>query len=110
MKNFVQEGNTISLIAPYAVAAGFAALVGKIFGIAVNDVANGAEGEFATDGVYEVNILASDTVSQGAILYWDNTNKRLTTTAAGNTRVGVAILPKAAGVSSVTIKIDAVIV
>ena len=33
---------------------------------------------------------ATGAVSQGAKLYWDNTNKVLTTTASGNTIVGVA--------------------
>lgn len=109
MKNFVQKGSTLSLVAAAALVAGQPMLVGKIFGVAVSDVAAGAEGEFETQGVFELPALSSDTAAVGAVLYWDNTNKRLTTTATANTRVGVAVAAKAADAATATIKLDAVI-
>lgn len=99
MKNYVQMGDTVTLVAPYARVAGEGALVGTVFGIAVNDVANGAEGEFVTRGVFDVTTLGTDTPAQGAAAYWDNTNKRLTTTASGNTLVGAFLVAKADGVT-----------
>lgn len=109
MKNFVQNGVVLSLLAAAAVNAGDGLLVGKIFGVAVSNVAAGASGEFQTVGVFELPALAADVAAQGAILYWDAVNKRLTVTAAGNTRVGVAVVAKAANAATATIKIDAVI-
>lgn len=109
MKNFIQKGSTLTLLAVAAVLAGEAVLVGKIFGIAVSNVAAGASGEFQTEGVFELPALAADVAAQGAPLYWDAVNKRLTVTAAGNTRVGVAVVAKAANAATATIKIDAVI-
>jgi predicted RecA/RadA family phage recombinase len=109
MKNFVQKGRTLTLLAAAAVLAGQAMLVGKIFGVAVTDVAAGQSGEFETEGVFELQALGTDVAAQGAILYWDDVNKRLTTTAAGNTRVGVAAVAKANGAATAAIKIDAVI-
>jgi predicted RecA/RadA family phage recombinase len=109
MKNFIQKGLTLSLLAAAAVQAGEAVLVGKLFGVAVANVAAGATGEFQTEGVFELPALAADVAAQGAILYWDAVNKRLTITAAGNTRVGVAVVAKAGGAATATIKLDAVI-
>lgn len=109
MQNFVQSGSTLSLAVAAAVLAGQAVLVGKIFGVAVANVAAGATGEFQTEGVFELPVLATDVAAQGAILYWDAANNRLTTTAAGSTRVGVAVVAKAAGGATATIKLDAVI-
>ncbi|XYJ11808.1 DUF2190 family protein [Telluria sp. B2] len=109
MQNFIQKGGTLSLAVAAAISAGQAMLVGKIFGVAVSNVAAGESGEFQTYGVFELPALSTDTAAQGAILYWDSTNKRLTTTATGNTRVGVAVEAKTAGAATVQIKIDAVI-
>lgn len=109
MKNHIQNGCTLSLVAAAAALAGDAVLVGKIFGVAVSDVAAGATGEFQTVGVFNLPALATDVAAQGAILYWDGINKRLTVTAAGNTRVGVATVAKANGAATATIKLDAVI-
>ncbi|MEK7995702.1 MAG: DUF2190 family protein [Planctomycetota bacterium] len=44
----------LTLTAPYARVAGEGALGGSLFGGAVNDVANGAEGEFAIVGVFDL--------------------------------------------------------
>jgi predicted RecA/RadA family phage recombinase len=109
MKNFIQSGRTLTLLAAAAVQSGEAVLVGKIFGVAVANVGAGATGEFTTEGVFELPALGTDVAAQGAILYWDAANKRLTTTAAGNTRVGVAVVAKANGAVTATIKIDEVI-
>ncbi|MCF1444490.1 DUF2190 family protein [Ralstonia nicotianae] len=106
MKNYVQQGDTLTLTAPYAVNAGDAVLVGKIFGVAITSIAAGADGEFVTEGVFDLPALGTDTPAQGAVLYWDSANKRLTTTATSNTRVGVATVAKAAGVATVRIKLD----
>lgn len=45
----------------------------------------------------------------GDVLYWDATNKRLTTTATSNTRVGVAVEAKAGGAATARIRLDGVI-
>jgi predicted RecA/RadA family phage recombinase len=109
MKNFIQKGHTLTLLFAAGAVAGQAVLVGKIFGVAVADVAAGDTGEATTEGVFELPALGTDVAAQGAILYWDAVNSRLTTTAAGNTRVGVAVEAKANGVATALIKIDAVI-
>ena len=90
MKNFVQQGLTITMTAPYAVSSGGGALVGDLFGVAVTDVASGADGEFGVDGVFDLTreTGAGTAWAFGNLIYWDNTNKRATKTAAGNKLIG----------------------
>ncbi|RZL33762.1 MAG: DUF2190 family protein [Rubrivivax sp.] len=107
MKNFVQPGNTITLVAPYDVASGAGLLVGLIFGLATNAALSGADIETVLEGVFDVTALSTDVPAQGAALYWDNTNKRLTTTAGGNTKVGVAVKAKLNGELTARIRLNA---
>jgi predicted RecA/RadA family phage recombinase len=44
----------------------------------------------STEGVFDGTKKAGDTPAVGAKLYWDDTNKYLTTTSAGGVFVGVA--------------------
>ena len=67
----------------------------------------GATGSVQVEGVFTVTKLGTDTVAAGALLYWDNTNKRLTTTASGNTLSGFAVAAAGSGVTAVNIKINA---
>lgn len=106
MKNYVQPGDVVTLTAPYDVASGAGALVGLIFGIAVGTVANGAVGEFSTQGVYDITALTTDTASVGAAAYWDNTNKRITTTVGSNTKVGVFMVAKINGDTTARIRLN----
>jgi predicted RecA/RadA family phage recombinase len=99
MKNYVQKGDTITLTAPYAVSSGGGALVGSIFGVASADYANAAEGEFQVCGVFDLTreTGASSGFSAGGLIYWDNTNKRVTKTSSGNKLIGVAVKDAADG-------------
>jgi predicted RecA/RadA family phage recombinase len=99
MKNYVQKGETLTLTAPYAVSSGGGALVGSIFGVAVNDYGNGEEGEFQLEGVFDLTreTGASTGWSQGALIYWNNTTKVITKTAASNKLIGVAVRAAADG-------------
>lgn len=90
MKNFIAIGDNVTVAAPYAVSAGGGALVGSLFGVAVNDADNAAEVVLATTGVYELAKAGSQAWTVGAKVYWDNTNKVCTTTSSGNTLIGVA--------------------
>jgi predicted RecA/RadA family phage recombinase len=52
MKNFVMEGRTITLTAPYAVTSGQGLLVGSIFGVASADAAISTDVEAVLEGVF----------------------------------------------------------
>lgn len=106
MKNFVQDGETITVAAPYAVNSGDGALVGSLFGVAAFTAANGATVELKTEGVFDITALSTDTGTVGTKMYWDNTNKRLTITSAGNTLIGCLVVAKLNGDTTARVYVD----
>lgn len=102
MRNFVQPGKIVSVTAPRALNSGDPALVGVIFGIAEAPAASGASVPLRRVGVFTVP-KATGAITQGAALYWDNTNFVVTTTASGNTKVGAALTAQASGDATVQV-------
>jgi len=92
MKNLVrQKADNLTLPAPYAVTSGQGAQIGAaIFGVASTDAASGAPCVFVRRGEFTLTKVGSQAWVIGDRLYWDNTNKRLTTVSSGNLQVGVA--------------------
>ena len=107
--NYVQEGDVIDYAnaSGSTITSGTPVLIGARLGVALADIANGATGSVQVEGVFTVPKLGTDVVAAGALLYWDNTNKRLTTTASGNTLSGFAVAAAGSGVTAVNIKINA---
>lgn len=99
MQNWIQAGDTIALTAPYARTSGQGALVGRIFGVAADDVANGAVGQFVMKGVVDLAKDAS-TFTDGSLVYWDNTAKVATSTVGSNKIIGVALMVQPDGTSA----------
>lgn len=95
MKTKVQDGDVLTLAAPYAVASGAGALIGAIFGVSQTTLANGATGAFLVEGVFTLAKTSAQAWTVGAKIYWDDTNKVCTTTASGNTLIGVATVAAA---------------
>ena len=97
MKTYIQPGHALTLAAPYDVVSGDGLLVGAIFGVATHDALSGAEVEAQLTGVVEIAKTASQAWTAGAKVYWDNTAKRVTNVASGNTLIGAAVLAVGAG-------------
>lgn len=95
--NYVQEGKTLDYTPSGAdVASGDFVVIGTIGGVAKTTIADGKTGAVHISGVFSI-AKASGAVTQGAKLYWNSTNSNLTTTASGNTLVGVAAEAAASG-------------
>lgn len=90
-KNYVQAGDVLELIAPYAVASGDGALVGSIFGVAIDAADDGEVGVFKVTGVFSLPKTSAQAWTVGAKVYWDNTAKVVTTVPTSNTLIGVAV-------------------
>jgi len=103
MKNKVQKGQTVTVIAPYGVTSGQGVQVGALFGVASTDAANGAQVEIERTGVFDLAAVTADTGNPGTKVYWDNTARKITTTAGSNTLVGALTAPK--GGSDVTARV-----
>ncbi|MBL0318152.1 MAG: DUF2190 family protein [Alphaproteobacteria bacterium] len=104
-KNFVQEGKALNYTAGADILSGDFVLIGTIGGIAKTAIANGKVGAVHITGIFNV-AKATGAITQGAKLYWDNTNKVLTTTASGNTIVGVAAAAALSGDATVAILLN----
>ena len=95
--NYVQEGKTLDYTPSGAdVASGDFVVIGTIGAVAKTAIADGKTGAVHISGVFSI-AKASGAVTQGAKLYWNSTNSNLTTTASGNTLVGVAAETAASG-------------
>ena len=107
MKNELQIGDDrVEITAPYARSAGQGVLVGSLFVICTTDAASGEVVAIRTSGAFSVTANTTDTTTVGALLYWDDTNKRLTTTVGTNKLVGVALNAKTNGQTVVSIKLN----
>jgi len=110
MKNYVQPGDTLTVTAPYDLTPGAGCLVGIMFGIACGSYLSGAvDAEIKTEGVFDITALSTDTASGTALVaaYWDNTNKRITTTVGSNTKVGVIVKAKLNGDTTARVRLNA---
>ena len=109
MKNFIQEGEIITVTAPYALASGDGALVGSIFGVATNASASGAVVElFVDSGVVALTAVTADTGSVGTKMYWDNTAKKVTTISTSNSLIGVLTVAKVGTDTTATVRLNGV--
>ena len=101
MKNFVQNGANLTITASSAISSGDFVVVGDLVGVAVTDIANGASGAIATEGVYQGAKASGATLAVGDVAYLNGTGK-LTDTATSNPAVGLVV---AVTTSTVDVKI-----
>lgn len=91
MKNYKQDGEFVTVAAPYDVTSGDGALVGSLFGVATADATSGNDVVLATRGVVDIAKTSAQAWTVGARVYWDDTAKAVTTTATSNKLIGVAM-------------------
>ncbi|WP_066918103.1 capsid cement protein [Methylobacterium sp. CCH5-D2] len=106
MKNFIQDGNMMSVPAPYPVLSGNGVLVGALFGVAAFATSTGRPLEIATRGVYDLPKKAGDTPGYGARLYWDDAAKVITTTPGSNPYVGAAAEAAIGSAATVRVRLN----
>jgi len=109
MKNFIQPGAIITVIAPYAVSSGQGVKVGALFGIASANAAQGAQLEIKREGVFDIAAVTADTAAQGAKVYWDDTARKITTTATSNILVGALTADKSGSAGTASVLLDGVV-
>jgi predicted RecA/RadA family phage recombinase len=109
MRNFVQRGDTLPLVAPYAVASGGLFKVGAIVAVAVNAAVQGGEVEGLRLGVFSVPKAPAQAWVVGDDIFWDDTAKVITTTATSNTLVGVVVEAATSSATTGTVLLDGTI-
>ena len=92
MRNYIQPGDSLAVAVPYAsgVVSGDGLLVGALFGVAAVDGVQNAVVEAQTKGVFDLAKEPALAITAGARVFWDNTNRRVTTSATGNFSIGIA--------------------
>lgn len=86
-----QRGETLDYTATEkAVTNGQVVSLGGRIGVAGNDIAKGETGALHVTGVFIMEKAASVTVTMGAALYFDESEEKITTVAAGNVPAGYA--------------------
>lgn len=108
MKNFLQQGGVVTLLAPYAVLGGQGFQVGTLFAVASSDAAIGAEveGRCEPGSVYRLAAVPADVIAVGAKVYWDNTAKLVTSTVASNILIGCVVAAKAAAATTADVRLN----
>lgn len=94
MKNYVQNGKSLDVIASAAYASGELVIEGNLVGVAVADIAVGEVGSIAAYGVYSFEKEAPAALAQGDVAYYDAALKKLTAT---NTDPAVGYVVKVDG-------------
>ena len=109
MRNFVQEGKTLTLTPSANVAAGEGYLFGAaLFGVAKQDVTSGQPGEFLVEGVVDIAKTSALAISVGDRVFWVPGSKVVNVTATSQVNVGVAVAGAADPSATVRIKLGAV--
>ena len=108
MKNFIQDGETITLAAPADVVSGGVVVVGSIVGVASVTALSGADVEVQTEGVFELTKVTTDAIVQGDKVYWDSGVGKLTKTPGTGSKplVGYAINAAANGTTIVRVNLQ----
>ena len=105
MKNYVQEGKTLTVVAPYSLQSGGGALIGGIFGVAAESAPIGGSVDLTVAGVFYLPKDASP-FTMGQAVYWNDSAQQITATATANTLIGVAIQPAASAALTATVRLN----
>lgn len=106
MRNYIQPGNILTIPAPVTVASGGVVIAGNIIGVAAGDALSGAPVDVDVVGVFDLPKVAANAFALGAAVYWDSTASLATSTATGNTKLGVATAAAAAGTASLPVRLS----
>lgn len=80
MKNFVQNGKQLDVIASAAYTSGQLVIEGNLVGVAVADIASGEVGAISTEGVFALAKESAAALIQGDVAYYDAATKKLDAT------------------------------
>lgn len=108
MRNFIQPGDSLTLVAAAALTSGQGLLLGSLFGVVAETVSTGQIYTLVVAGVFDLPKAAAVTPAVGAKLYWDDTAKAVTTTVASNALIGVAAQAAAAADATVRVRLNGV--
>jgi predicted RecA/RadA family phage recombinase len=110
MRNYIQDGDTLTVTAPAAVASGDFVQVGRIRGVAVTAAASGAQVELKTTGVFRIPKLGSEAFASVGlpvycVLSGDGVKTVTTASTTANVLVGINLEVSAASPGTMLVKL-----
>jgi predicted RecA/RadA family phage recombinase len=109
MKNYVEPGEVLELTAPSGgVVSGTAYKIGSLVVVATVTVAQTVKFSALVVGVVTHAKVSAQAWTEGVKLYWDDSAKLFTTSAGGNTLVGVAAAAAANPSATGSVRLDGV--
>ena len=103
---FIQDGKFIDHTPTGALASGDVVVQGDLVGVAVRPLAANELGSLMVDGIFDFTKNTGVAYTVGTILYWDDTNNVVTTTATGNKQIGKAARAAASADTTVRVRIS----
>lgn len=103
---FYQDGKRIDIVQSNDIESGDVVLIGELIGVQINQIKKDEKGSVAVSGVFQVVKKSADTFTAGQKVYWDNTLKQATSTASGNTLMGITVAQAGSSDSTVLVKIN----
>lgn len=103
---FVQDGRMIDHTPVGALASGDVVVQGDLIGVTVRPLAAGELGSLVVDGIFDFAKNTGVAYTVGQILYWDDTNNVVTTTATGNKQLGKVVRAAATTDTSVRVRLS----
>jgi predicted RecA/RadA family phage recombinase len=109
MKNYIQNGDMITVTAPVGgVNSGQGLLVGSLFGVVASNATESEAAEIATTGVFDLPKDAATVIDQGDRVAWDDTAKEITQLGVGLYPVGIAVTTAGNGTTTVRVRLDGI--
>lgn len=107
MKNYVQDGNAITVAAPTGgVTSGDGVLVGTLFGVAQTTALESEPVAIVTRGVFTMPKTSAQEWTVGAAIYWDASEAECTTVSTDNTLIGKAAAAAANPSGTGSVRLD----
>jgi len=100
---YVHGGCAVDYTPGTAVAAGDVVVQGDLVGVVKRPIAANELGAVEVAGVFDFAKNTGVAYSIGTILYWDDTNNVVTTTATGNKQIGKSV--RAAASADMTVRV-----
>lgn len=108
MKNYVQNGDYIEFTAGATITSGQLVQVGDLHGVSVTDVANGAKGTLAMEGVFtlpKLTAAAGDACTAGGPVYFSSSSVSGSSSSGTRKLVGYSLAAAAQAATTVQVRL-----
>jgi predicted RecA/RadA family phage recombinase len=108
MKNYVQDGDYLTITASADIDSGELVQYGSLHGVAVTDIANGAQGVIALKGVFtlpKLTAAAGDACTAGGPVYFSSGSVSGTDSSGTRKLVGYSVVAANQAATTVAVRL-----